>query len=70
MIAQTFPKLLALVSTPDGQRVQCEVEMILSSYQLMPMYQAKAIEGHPFDGQRKVIVPFSRLVLISKAGSQ
>jgi hypothetical protein len=59
-----LPKFCALVSTPDGQSVKCEVQMALSTQQLMPMYQAEALEGSPFDGQRKVIVPFSRLSFV------
>jgi hypothetical protein len=55
------PTVCAFVSTPDGRQVQCKVEMVTSSYLLMPMYKAEAIEGHPFDGQSKVIVPFHRV---------
>lgn len=55
------PTVCALVSTPDGLAVQCRVEMVLSPYYLMPMYKAEAIEGRPFDGQRKVIVPSHRV---------
>jgi hypothetical protein len=64
------PTVCALVSTPDGTFVRCTVEMVLSPYQLMPMYQAEAIEGRPFDGQRKVIVPFTRVSFVSLKGQQ
>lgn len=56
----------ALVSNADGKLIRCEVEMLLSPFQLMPMYMAKALEGFPFDGQRKVIVPFSRVSFVSR----
>jgi hypothetical protein len=59
-----LPKFFAMVSTAGGQFVKCEVQMALSPRQLLPTYQATAVEGHPFDGQRKVIVPFSRLSFV------
>jgi hypothetical protein len=59
------PAVCALVSTSDGLLVRCNVEMVLSPYRLMPMYAAEAIEGHPFDGQRKVIVPAHRVSFVS-----
>jgi hypothetical protein len=68
MNTSTLAKFYAMVLTAQGSCVKCEIQMVLSPYQLMPMYRAKAMEGHPFDGQRKVIVPFSRLVFEEKAG--
>lgn len=69
MNLQITPTVCALVSTPDGLQVQCRVEMVLSSKYLMPMYRAEAIEGRPFDGQSKVIVPMHR-VSFSYRGDQ
>lgn len=67
MNLQITPTVSAFVSTADGLFVRCQVQMLLSSDYLMPMYAAEAIEGHPFDGQRKVIVPNHR-VSFSYAG--
>ena len=61
------PTVCAFVSTADGLQVQCKVEMVLSPYWLMPMYKAEALEGHPFDGQRKVIVPSHRVSFASRS---
>jgi hypothetical protein len=58
----------AIVKTADGQRVLCDVLVwpVENRQEILPDAYVKAQQGHPFDGQKMIVVNQSKISIFAK----